>query len=197
MKKYLLSAMTLVVMVTLTPACKQQAEKTENNARQSATPGSIPSEEKIMNLHDKLMSSFNPNWESEEPAPADYPPYYGGSFIDNDGKFVVCVVGDPAPYRTQLATILGSDDFLTETCTYSYREMMEVMDRIDLFLSNASLPQDHPVIKNFAGAAADIFENRVVVNLLEVDDAVIQAFKKDISASPAVKFEKGELPVLM
>ena len=71
------------------------------------------------------------------------------------------------------------------------------MDKIDAFLSNSSIPADHPFLSRFAGAGADVFENRVVVQLTEMNDAAIQAFKKDISNSQAVMFEKGEMPVLM
>lgn len=197
MKKYTLSTLLVAGLFTLTMSCNQQVKKSENNT-QPQTEISIQSpEDKSTDLHNKLMSSFNPNWEVEEPAPADYPEYYGGSFIDNDGKFVVCVVGNPTQHRSTIASILGTDDFLTETCTYSYREMMQVMDKIDAFLSDSSVPSTHPFLTYFAGAGADVFENRVVVQLTEMNNAAIQAFKKDISGSPAVMFEKGEMPILM
>ena len=197
MKRNIQSAFILIAFLSISFACNQPAKKSESDTQsQTKTTAQTP-EEKSTGLHDKLMSSFNPNWENEEPAPTDYPEYYGGSFIDNDGKFVVCVVGNPAQHRSKIAAILETDDFLTETCTYSYREMMDVMDKIDAFLSNSSIPADHPFLSRFAGAGADVFENRVVVQLTEMNDAVIQAFKKDISNSPAVMFEKGEMPVLM
>lgn len=178
----------------LAVACNQPAKQPETEAPATAVV-SNPNQ-KSMDYHDKLMSSFNPNWETEEPATTDYPAYYGGSFIDNDGKFVVCVVGDPAQHRSTIAKIIGSDDFLMEKCTYSYRQMMEVMDKIDAFLSNASVDSEHPFLTYFAGAGADVFDNRVVVQLTEVNDAAVQAFKKDISNSPVVVFEQGDMPVL-
>lgn len=195
MKKNIRLIFILSGIIVMSLACTQQKKKPETNNQTNNTLQTA--EEKSTNLHDKLMSSFNPNWESEEPAPNDYPEYYGGSFIDNNGKFVVCVVGNPAQYRSQIAAVIGSDDFLTESCTYSYREMMQVMDKIDAFLSDSSIPTDHPFLTYFAGAGADVFENRVVVQLTEMNNAAIQAFKRDISNSPAVMFEKGEMPALM
>jgi hypothetical protein len=173
-----ISAIVIFAVVLLTgTACKRQTKEAAGNVQQFSRTTVEKTEQLSKNLHDKLLSSFNPNWEVEEPAATDYPPYYGGSFIDNDGRFVICVVGNPGQYRSTIASILGTDDFLTESCTYSYREMMQVMDRL--------------------GAGADVFENRVVVQLTELNDDAIQSFKKDISNSPAVKFEKGEAPVLM
>ena len=193
-----ISAIVIFAVVLLTgTACKRQTKEAAGNVQQFSRTTVEKTEQLSKNLHDKLLSSFNPNWEVEEPAATDYPPYYGGSFIDNDGRFVICVVGNPGQYRSTIASILGTDDFLTESCTYSYREMMQVMDRLDQFLSNSSVPADHPFLTRFAGAGADVFENRVVVQLTELNDDAIQSFKKDISNSPAVKFEKGEAPVLM
>ncbi|MDO5664537.1 MAG: hypothetical protein Q4G63_04660 [Bacteroidia bacterium] len=185
MKQIYLSTILLAIfLLTNVNITAQEQKKT--------TSVNINSEE----LFEKLMSSFNPNWKVEEPAPTDYPTYYGGSFIDNNGKFVVCVVGNPAQHRPTISSILGTNDFLTETCTYSYREMMQVMDKIDAFLSNSSIPATHPFLTYFAGTAADVFENRVVVRLTEMNDVAIQAFKRDISNSPVVMFEKGEMPVM-
>jgi hypothetical protein len=184
------------LILSLGAACNRKAKVSDNNQEQS-TSVVEKMEQQSRDLHAKLMSSFNPNWEVEEPAATDYPAYYGGSFIDNEGRFVVCIVGNPEQYRPVLASILGTNDFLTESCTYSYREMMQVMDRIDQFLSNPAVPADHPFLARFAGAGADVFENRVVVRLTDLNNDAIQSFKRDISTSPAVKFEQGEIPVMM
>ncbi len=187
----------LAGFLSMSVACNQPAKKSETETSQSPISTTKTGEQKSLEYHNKLMSSFNPNWEIEETAPADYPAYYGGSFIDNNGKFVVCVVGSPAQFRPTIAAVIGSDDFLTESCKYSYREMMQIMDKIDVFLSDSSIPVTHPFLSRFAGAGADVFENRVVIKLTEVSDDAIQAFKKEISNSPAVIFEKGEMPMLM
>ncbi|MDO5522826.1 MAG: hypothetical protein Q4G48_02130 [Bacteroidia bacterium] len=197
--KNLFAILLAGILMTGAACTTRSGQSGQSEATDTINPNTMIGVTELLseNLHDKLMSSFNPNWEIEEPAPTDYPEYYGGSFIDNDGKFVVCVVGNSAQHRLTLASILGTDDFLTESCTYSYREMMQVMDKIDAFLSDSSVPADHPFLTRFAGAGADVFENRVVVQLTEVTDAAVQAFKKDISNSPAVMFEKGEMPELM
>lgn len=194
MKQNISATVILAVVLLSGTACNRQAKEANGSVQQPSKATVEKTEQLSRDLHDKLMSSFNPDWEMEEPAATDYPPYYGGSFIDNDGKFVICVVGNPEQYRPVLASILGTDDFLAESCTYSYREMMQVMDRLDRFLSDSSVPADHPFLTRFAGAGADVFENRVVVQLTELNDDAIQSFKKDISNSPVVKFEKGEAP---
>lgn len=163
MKQNIPAIVILAVVLLTGAACNRQAKEAAGSIQQLSKTTIEKTEQLSKNLHDKLMSSFSPNWEMEEPAATDYPPYYGGSFIDNDGKFVICVVENPEQYRPVLASILETDDFLTEPCTYSYREMMQVMDRLDQFLSNSSVSADHPFLTRFAGA--DVFENRVVVQL--------------------------------
>lgn len=179
-------------------SCNKQNKQTSDNTSSTAVANETVSvaEQQSRKLHDKLMSSFNPNWETEETATTAYPAYYGGSFIDNNGKFVVCIAGNPDEYRSHIANIIGTNDFLTEKCTYSYREMMQVMDKLDAFLSDSSIPTEHPFLSYFAGAGADVLENRVVIQLTEMNDAAIKAFKKDVSDSPIVSFKKGELPMM-
>ena len=70
------------------------------------------------------------------------------------------------------------------------------MDLIDAFLFNTSVPKDHPVLERFAGAYPDVMDNRVKVILTDVNQEAIRAFKRDISDSPIVEFEQGEMPEL-
>lgn len=187
----------LFAAIMIFSACNQQNKKRNTNNELEGTELFNHNESESMEMYAKLMSSFNPNWEIEEPASEEYPEYFGGAFIDNDGKFVVCITGDTTQYRKEVAQILDNNDFLVESCEYSYREMMQVMDKIDEFLSNEDVPHDHPFITNFAGAIADVFDNRVVIRLLEVNDEIKDAFKKEITPSSVVKFEEGEMPEMM
>lgn len=187
----------LIIIFLLLAACKQQKSDSNSKTEIEATESYGVNESESMQMYSKLMSSFHPDWENQDPAPEDYPEYFGGAFIDHDGKLVVCIVGDDESQKSTVEKIVGSDNFITESCTYSYREMMQVMDKIDEFLSNETIDHNHPFILNFAGAVADVFENRVVVRLLEVNDTITESFRKDVSNSHAVKFETGEMPDLM
>lgn len=147
-----------------------------------------------MVLHEKLMTSFSADWVERESDPDLYPDYYGGSFIDNNGTFVIAVTGDREQNIQRLIAILGTDDFNVETVQYSYKQMMQVMDRIDAFLINTSIPDNHPVMAHFAGAYPDVMDNRVKVILTVVRKDITDVFKRDISNSPLIVFEQGEMP---
>lgn len=148
----------------------------------------------VMALHDKLMSSFSDDWIERESDPELYPEYYGGSFVDNNGNFVIAVTGNVDKNREYLINILETDNFKIETVRYSYRQMMRVMDDIDSFLTNSNIAENHPVLERFAGAYPDVMDNRVKVLLTEINDEVISSFKKDITNSPLIVFEQGEIP---
>lgn len=182
-------------LLVVTASCKQPSkEKQDTDVSQSTIElEHLQDSNEATELFEKLMDSFNTNWRDEDPAAGDYPDYFGGVFIGNDNALVVAIVGEESKHRKDISRILESDNFRTESCTYSYREMMEVMNEIDIFLTNPSITDDHPIIQNFGGALADVFENRVIVNLIEINDDIVEAFRRDISNSNAVMFKEGSL----
>ena len=181
-------------------SCNQQGKQRNMTIQSASATDSVQNNAahklSATDLHERLMLSFDEDWMERETDPDLYPDYYGGSFIDNSGTFVIAVTGAPEQYSKQLSALLGTDNFHVERVQYSYKQMMQVMDRIDAFLVDPSIPENHPVMSHFAGAYPDVMENRVKVMLTEVNQELINTFKKDISNSPMVVFEQGEIPEL-
>lgn len=201
MMKTTLSSGILLAILMFVSACNSPGKRgtDDSTTTEKTTSGRndyAANESKATVQYDRLMTSFAPDWEEKESDPSIYPDYYGGSYINDEGKLVICVTGNAGQHRQTLARIIESDDFVLETVRYSYRELMKVMDKIDAFLGDPSVPEDHPVLINFSGAGPDIMENRVIVEFQEINDAITGAFRKDISGSPAVLFKEGEMPVL-
>ncbi len=194
---FLISISFLVIFVAT--ACNQSHKKNAGNSvSQSATVNAnAPLTQSAEELYERLMASFGDDWMERESDPDLYPDYYGGSFVNNNGTFVIAVTGNREENNRRLIEILGTDNFNVETVQYSYRQMMRVMDSIDAFLINNSIPDDHPLMTRFAGAYPDVMENRVKVLLTETDDATIRLFQKEVVHSPLIIFEQGELPELM
>lgn len=183
------------MIALFTTACGNQGKSSDRQVENSATE-EMSYEPDALELYERLMHSFSGDWMERESDPELYPPYYGGAYEDTDGTFVVAVTGDKEVNSERLADILGTDEFKVVTVHYSFRQMMQVMNRIDNFLFNASIPEDHPVMSRFAGAYPDVENNCVKVLLTTVNQESINAFKRDISDSPLVVFEQGEVPAL-
>lgn len=188
------SSLYLIISAILIIAfsCNQSTSKSE----QTHINTEIVESQTVIDLHEKLMTYFGADWMERESDPDLYPDFYAGSFIDNNGTFVVVVTGNRDQNKKLLIDILGTDNFNIETAQYSYKDMMKVMDDIDNFLLNKNIPDDHPVLTSFAGAYPDVMENRVKVLLTEVNDNIIRSFKRDITNSPLLIFEQGEIPKL-
>lgn len=190
----ILSLMTVSLL-----SCNQQKSNDTNNIKESNSSelNTTKQDSKIaLQLHDKLMNHFGKDWIERESDPDLYPEYYGGSFINNNGIFVIAVTDNSEYVKEVLKEALETDNFEVETVRYSYKEMLRVMDKIDNFLVNTSIPSDHIVLANFAGAYPDVMENRVKVLLTDVNQNIIDAFKRDVTNSQLVIFEKGEIPEL-
>jgi hypothetical protein len=84
----------LLLVTIILASCNQQ--KSNNNSSNtdgnSSEINTITQNNQIaLELHDKLMNHFSRDWMERESDPDLYPNYYGGSFIDNNGVFVIAV----------------------------------------------------------------------------------------------------------
>ncbi len=193
---YFLSISLLLIGLN---ACNHQKDNNLNQNSEGYSEASNPTTVQKIDatlLHDKLMSSFSDDWIERESDPGLYPEYYGGSYVDNNGNFVIAVTGNADRNREALKEILNTENFRIETVSYSYRQMMKVMDEIDNFLVSSNIPDNHPMLEKFAGAYPDVMDNRVKVLLTEINNDIINSFKRDVTNSPLIVFEQGEIPEL-
>lgn len=183
-------------LIFFVAACGQQSQKNEGNSfsQSEAMNTSAQNDPSAEALYERLMVSFDADWIERESDPDLYPDYFGGAFVKDNGQFVVTVTGNRDEYRKRLKDILGTDKFDVETVHYSYSQMMKVMDKIDAFLMDSAVSEEHPVITRFAGAYPDVMENRVKVLLTRTDDASVRLFRKEVIDSPLIVFEQGEVP---
>lgn len=189
----------LLLIIVILASCNQQKSNNTNTNidSNSSEVNSIKQNNQFaLELHDKLMNHFSRDWMERESDPDLYPNYYGGSFIDNNGVFVITVTQNTENVKELLKEALETDNFKLESVRYSYKEMLRVMDSIDEFLVDSSISSDHIVLVHFAGAYPDVMENRVKVLLTEVNQNIISAFKRDVTNSQLVIFEQGEIPEL-
>ncbi len=188
----------LLIIVILSSCNQQKSNNTNSNLDSNSSEVNVikQNNQVALELHDKLMNHFSRDWMERESDPDLYPNYYGGSFIDNNGVFVITVTQNTENAKELLKEALETDNFKVESVRYSYKEMLIVMDSIDEFLVDSSISNDHIVLVHFAGAYPDVMENRVKVLLTDMNQNIISSFKRDVTNSQLVIFEQGEIPEL-
>lgn len=181
-----------LVIIAFNSGCNQRSKK--ETPITSNIEENDPGFQSADLLYEKLMASFSDDWIERESDPDLYPTFFGGSFVDDDGVFVVAVTENVGEHKKQLEETLGTANFKVVAVQYSYRQMMRVMDDIDNFIAKLNGDEGHPLFSVFAGAYPDVTQNRVKVVLSKVDDKTVNLFKKEVASSPLIIFEKGEAP---
>ena len=190
MKKTILKlALSVVTAVMICPAASQA----------SAEPSLASDEEKIIDekttrrikesksslQYEKLMDSF----EETETGELIYPDYYGGSYIDDDGGFVVCVVATNAEEKKytskSIEETIHASDFKIKSVKYSYNELEEMMEFLNKYKQNT---RDSEIAKSWSGHILSDSDNAIFVELDVVSDEQISLFRKEVTDSPMISF---------
>lgn len=190
MKKTILKlALSVVTAVMICPAASQA----------SAEPSLVFAGEKIIDekttrrikesdsslQYEELMDSF----EETETGELIYPDYYGGSYIDDDGGLVVCIVAANAEEKKyaskNIKEAINASDFKIKNVKYSYNELEEMMEYLNRYKQNT---RDSEIAKSWSGHFLSDSDNAVLVQLDDVSDEQISLFRKEVTDSPMISF---------
>lgn len=117
----------------------------------------------------------------------NYPDYYGGVFLNEDGELVVLTKGDCELYRQELTTRAASDNFILKPCDYSLNELQEVADELKLYKNNNPSVCEELQFYGF-GIKTDL--NRVMVFLGDCSQASIGRFKATVLNDSRIIFQQ-------
>ena len=121
-----------------------------------------------------------------------YPEFYGGMYISDDSyNLIVQIVEEKIPekgtmeyyYYNELSTV--DDRIKTEYVKYSYNELLNINNTITDYFSN------NKVFEDLNSWYIDVYNNRVVVNFVEVTDSIKKEFKDKVIDSEIVVFESA------
>lgn len=120
-----------------------------------------------------------------------YPDNYGGSYINENNELVVQIVdnlnNNKLNYATLKTNISLEDNTLNEVVKYSYNDLISVNEKIvNYFLENGV------TVSNFVANYIDVYSNRVVVELKNIDSESIDKFKREVYDSEVIEFKVGE-----
>lgn len=106
-----------------------------------------------------------------------YPDYFGGTYINVDGKLIVTIKDTyfekryrEADWYKELAKMLGSEDFACRPVKYNYTELVNGMSDM-VFGSLGKTIKDAGV--EVVGVGLNDYENRIVIEVKTEEDAAI------------------------
>lgn len=121
-----------------------------------------------------------------------YPDFYGGMYISDDSyNLIVQIVEEKIPekgtmeyyYYNELSTV--DERIKLEYVKYSYNELLNINNTITDYFSN------NKVFEDLNSWYIDVYNNRVVVNFVEVTDSIKKEFKDKVIDSEIVVFESA------
>lgn len=121
-----------------------------------------------------------------------YPDFYGGMYISDDSyNLIVQIVEEKIPekgtmeyyYYNELSTV--DERIKTEYVKYSYNELLNINNEITDYFSN------NKVFEDLNSWYIDVYNNRVVVNFVDVTDSIKKEFKDKVIDSEIVVFESA------
>lgn len=195
--KNLLSLFAIMAVLTFS-GCSDSAslenpdsiEKTEAkmSSRSSAEADASHQWEANVKLS-KLLESFGKTVNRFKEEVPNYPAYYGGSYITENGTLVVYLSADFEQSKQKVSSIIGEGNIDFKAAKYSYSYLSDIMDQLNEFVLNK---KDAAAIRNFNAFALMDRENKIIVDLHEYSDASIKNFKRYVSAAEGISFKKSE-----
>lgn len=120
----------------------------------------------------------------------DYPNYYGGSYLNDDGKLVIYAVGNIADCQSRIGEIIeNNDDYILKQALYSYKEILELKEQFD---DLEMTEEQEEIFANITAYGPNEKDNLLMVEMNILDKARISKFKQLVSDSEMIVFKKGD-----
>jgi len=119
----------------------------------------------------------------------DYPDYYGGAYINNDGELTIYITEEVETCKDKIEAATGKKNCIMKRCRYSYKDMLKVKEEIE---KHGFDSQNEPIFKNITAYGVSDMENFVFVEMDDLTPEQITLFKEKVSDSELIIFRYGE-----
>lgn len=183
MKRILFFALVLASMFAIS-SCSSEDMIPEENTEQASAPFDKKAEAREAGK--RLLESFGMT-RSHLLSDSEYPDFYGGGYINNDGKLVVYIKEDIFNGSNTITRAIEDDAIIYVKGNYSYKELKNILSSITSFIESN---QESPIANNIKCYYLNDFENNVVVELENCTEADIEAFKAEVVHFSGIMFKK-------
>ena len=180
----------ILSMITITlVSCTSELDDMNNTVHQQET---LLGNE----LGANLMKSFqNAVSRSSDIKHLSYPSYYGGAYLNKEGRLIVRVVNRTSKeIENDLTIRCGGNGAIMDICEYSYSDLLNAAEKMDSYLLSKN-KIDNPF--EFYGFSICDTDNNIEVYLGDISESNIQNFKKEVLEEPFLKFVKSEKPTFL
>lgn len=127
----------------------------------------------------------------------DYPDYYAGAYIQEDGKLVVLLTEVSKTHSDSICSLIRSSDVIFKTASVSYNDLVSHRDDIiqtyeslkNNSLENRIADDLSTLLDSFIGIGIEEQNNRIVVTLTDTSAENIDSFRKYLSSYEHIFFE--------
>jgi len=145
--------------------------------------------EEFMRNHDVAMEiaqDFYNNLSTTRDGTSEYPDYYGGMYLNDDGNLVFLIVDG---MRGEVSSSLArSSDVIIEYVEFSHNELSHIQEVIvDFWVANWD-DQNNSVAQNINTVIPDIINSVVTVYLSDISEEQIETFRKTVIDHTALVF---------
>ena len=178
--------LSLLLIVATAFSCAGEPTKRRNGAGDTPLAKQKQGQEKALGIYQKLDNSFfdgRPRVTGEQ----EYPDYYGGSYVDDDGGLVILATDTSNRTKANLQRRAKSADFRLQQCEYSFNELEALNKRLSAkFKGDGELRES----LGWESVGLDIGNNRVGIWLNECTPQRIADFKRRVLNSPMLSFHE-------
>ena len=130
----------------------------------------------------KMLNSFNSRNHARTTQEQVYDDNYGGAYIDDSGELVVLLVENDTSDVARIQQDTGNSGIKTESCEYSYNDLVLVITTINEnldYLSNNGI--------YITEMYEDVYDNRVKIGVLDLSSEKENLIRKIINL-PCMEF---------
>lgn len=124
-----------------------------------------------------------------------YPDYYGGSYLDENGKLNILLTNNNEYTKKQLRDVAQNDELTFVTASYSYAELTEMINTIisyqDDYYNRILNDNSYDIARDIVECTLDDMNNRIIVGIKELTETKIKEFNNKVLNSNAIQFENS------
>lgn len=133
--------------------------------------------------YDSMIRAMEKKYEDE------FPEYYGGAFVNENGDLVVCKVSENEDSEKEIVEMTNNPKIITRTVKYSYNDLYTVYSEISQAMSDFNEgKRSEKILGDIKCTKTCETDNTVIVEIEGLNDDKVKEFKELFPEADCVSF---------